>query len=118
MHQKIKDSDFPQQLEDILDETRKLRNKVVHDNYDLNQNDVELIRNAFLTFLHHILSTELAKLKLKSQVANIEYKFINKEGLLWEIKRFLNVDLGKILKFQGYSNEFYKPLLEDLGIPN
>lgn len=83
MHQKIKESDFPQQLEDNLDETRKLRNKVVHESYDLNQDDVELIKNAFLTFLHYLISTELAKLKLKSQVENLEYTFINKKGLLW-----------------------------------
>ena len=117
MYQKIKESDFPQQLEDDLDETRKLRNKVVHESYDLNQDDVELIKNAFLTFLHYLISTELAKLKLKSQVENIEYKFINKKGLLWEIKSFLNVDLGKILRFQGYKKNFLTPLLEDLGIP-
>lgn len=117
MYQKIKESGFPQQLEDNLDETRKLRNKVVHESYDLNQNDVELIKNAFLTFLHYLISTELAKLKLKSQVENIEYKFINKKGLLWEIKRFLHADLGEILKFQGYYENFLTPLLEDLGIP-
>ena len=118
MYQKIKESDFPQQLEDLLDETRKLRNKVVHESYDLNEDDAELIKNAFLAFLSYLISTELAKLKLKSQVENIEYNFINKKGLLWEIKRFLRVDLGEILKFQGYYHNFLVPILDDLGIPN
>ena len=118
MLQKIKESDFPQQLEDILNETRKLRNKVVHESYELNEDDAELIKKAFLTFLSYLVSTELAKLKLKSQVENIEYKFINKKGLLWEIKRFLHVDLGEILKFQGYYNNFLMPILDDLGIQN
>ncbi len=116
MHQKIKESDFPQHLEDVLDETRKLRNKVVHDSYDLSQNDVELIKNAFRTFLYHLISIELAKLKLKSQVENIEYNFINKKWLIWEIKRFLHIDLGELLKFQGYYENFLTPLLEYLGI--
>lgn len=117
MHQKIMESSFPQQLEDILEETRKLRNKVVHESYDLNEDDAELIKNAFLTFLSYLISSELAKLELKSQVENIEYKFINKKSLLWEIRRFLQVDLGEILKFQGYYHNFLKPILDDLGIP-
>ncbi len=118
MHQKIKESAFPQQLEDILEETRKLRHKVVHESYDLNDNDVELIKNAFLTFLSYLVSSELAKLKLKSKVENIKYKFINKKSLLWEIRRFLQVDLGEILKFQGYYHNFLRPILDELGIPN
>ena len=118
MHQKINESDFPQQLEENLEETRKLRNKVVHESYDLNQDDAELIKNAFLAFLSYLISTELAKLKLKPRVENIEYNFINKKDLLWEINRFLRVDLGEILKFQGYYHNFLKPILEDLGILN
>ena len=118
MYQKIKVSDFPQQLEERLDETRKLRNKVVHESYELNEDDAELIKNAFLAFLSYLISTELAKLKLKPRVENIEYNFINKKDLLWEINRFLRVDLGEILKFQGYYHDFLKPILDDLGIPN
>lgn len=118
MHQKIKESVFPQQLEDILEETRKLRNKVVHESYDLNEDDVVLIKNAFLTFLSYLISSELAKLKLKFQVENIEYKFINKKILLWEIRRFLQIDLGEILKFQGYYHNFLRPILDELEIPN
>ena len=117
MYQKIKQSDFPQQLEFLLDETRKLRNEVVHESYDLNEDDVALIKDTFLNFLSYLISTELAKLRLKSQVENIEYKFINKKGLFWEIKRFLHVDLGEKLKFQGYYNDFLMPLLDELGIP-
>ena len=73
MHQKIKDSAFPQQLEDFLEETRKLRNKVVHESYELNDSDAELIKNAFLSFLSNLVLTELTKLNLTSQVENIEY---------------------------------------------
>lgn len=118
MYQKINESGFPQQLEDNLDDIRKLRNKVVHESYNLKGADVVLIKNAFLSFLSNLISTELAKLKLKSQVENLEYKFINKKSLLWEIRRFLQVDLGEILKFPGYEFNFLKPILDDLGIPN
>ena len=118
MHQKITESNFPQQLEFLLDETRKLRNEVVHESYDLNEDDVVIIKDAFLNFLSYLISTELAKLELKSQVENIEYDFINKKSLLWEIRRFLRVDLGEILKFQGYYHDFLKPILDDLGIPS
>ena len=118
MNQKIVESKFPQQLEDNLEELRKLRNKVVHESYDLKDSDTELIKNTFLNFLSYLLSTELAKLKLKSKVENLEYEFINRDGLLWEIRRFLQVDLGEILKFQGYYHDFLRPILDDLGIPN
>jgi len=118
MHQKIKESGFPQQLEDNLEDIRKLRNKVVHESYDLNHGDAEVIKNAFLAYLSYLISSELAKLNLISQVENLEYKFINKKSLLWEIRRFLQVDLGEILKFQGYEHNFLKPILDDLGIPN
>ncbi|KKK57317.1 hypothetical protein LCGC14_3055680, partial [marine sediment metagenome] len=46
MYQKIKESSFPQQLENSLDEIRDLRNKIVHEGYDLTQDDEEKIKNA------------------------------------------------------------------------
>ena len=81
MNQKISECDFPQQLEEVLDKTRELRNDVVHKSYDLNQDDVDLIKNAFLSFLYHLISTELGKLELRSQVENIEHEFISKKSL-------------------------------------
>jgi len=117
MHQKIKESRFPQQLEDSLDETRETRNKIVHESYDLTQYDVEQIKNTFLSFLYYLVSTKLMKISPKELIEKIEYEFIDKKGLFWEVRRFLHVNLGEILKFQGYYENFLFPLLEDLGIP-
>ena len=117
MHQKIKESSFPQQLEDSLDETRKTRNKIVHESYDLTQDDVEQIKKTFLSYLYYHVSTKLLKLSPKELIEKISYEFIDKKGLIWEIRRFLHVNLGETLKFKGFYENFLLPLLDELGIP-
>lgn len=117
MNQKIKESSFPHQLEDSLDETRKIRNKIVHESYDLNQDDVEQIKNTFLSYLYYHVSTKLLKLSPKELIEKISYEFIDKKGLIWEIRRFLHVNLGETLKFKGFYENFLLPLLDELGIP-
>jgi hypothetical protein len=116
MHQKIKESSFPQQLEASLDGTRKIRNKIVHESYDLTQDDAEQIKNTFLSYLYYLVSTKLVKLNPKELIEKIDYEFIDKNGLLWEVRRFLHVNLGEILKFKGYYENLLIPLLVDLGI--
>jgi len=117
MYQKIKESKFPPELENKLDEMRKLRNKVVHESHELTQDDIELIKETFISFLLYIVTMRLTKLDLKSHIENIERDFIDKKGLLWVYKRYPHVDLGEKLKFQGYYEKFLTPLLADLGIP-
>jgi hypothetical protein len=118
LEQKITESKFPKQLKEKLHQIRDLRNKVVYDSYELNQEDIELLKTAFQKFVYHLISTELVKLKLKSRIKNIENGIINKENVFWSIKRFLNNELGAILVFPDYSNTILKPLLEDLEFPN
>ena len=117
MSQKLKESKFPPDLEFKLDEIRKLRNEVVHEGYELAQDDSEQIKHTFISFLRHLVSFKLTKLDLKSQIENLEYEFLDKKGLFWACKQFFHIDLGEKLKFQGFYEKILTPLLEDLGIP-
>lgn len=117
LDKEAKNMHFPEQFEDVLREIRNLRNRVVHESYDLNENDIELVKDAFQTFVYYLVSTELVKLKLKNRIENIENGIINKENVFWAIKKFLNDELGDILAFPDYSTAILKPLLKELEFP-
>ena len=114
---KMKESHFPKQLEESIKEIRDLRNKVVHDSYDLSEEDIELIKGAFQIFVYYLVSSELVKLKLKKRIETIENGIIQKENVFWAIKKYLNDEVGNILVFPDYSNTILKPLLKDLKFP-
>lgn len=117
LEQKGHESNFPEQLEELLQETRKLRDKVVQEIYDLSQDDIELIKKTFQTFLYYLVSTELTKLNLKSRIDKIGNGFINKDDVFWAVRKFLNDDINKILEFPDFSNKILKPLMEVLEFP-
>ena len=114
---KVKQPNFPEQLEEISREIRNLRNRVVHESYDLNEDDIELVKDAFQTFVYYLLSSELIKLKLKSRIEKIDNGVINKENVFWAIKKYLSDEVGDILVLPDYSNAILRPLLEDLEFP-
>ncbi|MFW9929281.1 MAG: hypothetical protein ACFFD1_07810 [Candidatus Thorarchaeota archaeon] len=117
LDQLFKESHFPKQLKEHLKDIRDLRNKVVHDSYDLSEADIELVKKAFQAFVYYLISSELAKLKLKNRIETIENGIIQKENVFWAIKKYLSDEVGDILVFPDYSNTILKPLLEDLEFP-
>lgn len=117
LDEKNKELHIPKQLEEILREIRDLRDRVVHESYDLNEDDIALVKDAFQTFVYYLVSTELTKLKLKNRIQNIENGIIVKENVFWAIRRFLNDEVGSILAIPDYSNIILKPLLEQLKFP-
>jgi hypothetical protein len=117
LERRINESIFPKQLEELLQETRKLRDKVVQEIYDLSQGDIELIKNAFQSFVYYLISTELTKLNLKSRIDKIGNGLIKKDDVFWAVRRYLNDEVSKLLEFPDYSNKILKPLLENLEFP-
>ncbi len=51
-----------------FDEIWEIRNKMVHENYDLTQDDVGQIKNTFCFYLFYLVSTKFMKLNLKELI--------------------------------------------------
>lgn len=117
LDQKINESNFPKQLKELLHKIRKLRNEVIHESYDLNQDDIGLLTQAFQMFVYYLVSNELAKLELKARVENIDNGIINKENVFWAIKKYLSQEVRRLLEIPDYTDSILKPLLEELEFP-
>ncbi|MBD3212672.1 MAG: hypothetical protein GF311_08685 [Candidatus Lokiarchaeota archaeon] len=120
MPQKIEECEFSSELESKLKEINRLRNKLVHDDYELDDNNMELIIEGFYLLIKELLLRELLPIKLNSGALNQGYEFINNADIKFGIKRHLNIILSEVPRVRNYNfNEILKnPILEGIGYPS
>lgn len=117
MEEKIKELDLPGDLEILMQSIRKLRNKIVHEAYELTEEEDNTIEKAFVRFMSHLVVKQLKPLNLDKIKIESEYKFIDINKINYEIQNFLQLYLYSTLRIKEFHQLFLTPLLEDLGIP-
>lgn len=116
MPTKIKTLDLSSDLENELVEINKIRNKIVHGDYHLNQDDEKKIDNLYSKLVYELFLKSLKPLNLNNIQIEQEHSFIKIEDLHREIYLFLHTEIGEMLRFKDYHNSFLKPLINELGI--
>ncbi len=113
---KIKELNFPKELEESLIEVNHLRNMAVHDDYELSKNNEDLIDETVFQLVSHLIEKQLKPLDLN----NIEFEdplnLFDKNQIKWEIRGFLHVYIAKYVRFEKQYERLLIPLIEKLGI--
>ncbi len=118
MEEKITDLELSEDLEIFLQSIRKLRNKIVHEAYELSEEEDNIIEKAFVGFMSHLVAKQLKPLNLDKIEIEPEYDFIDLDKINYEIQNFLRLYLYSTLRIKEFDKMFLTPLLEDLGIPS
>ncbi|MFW9896744.1 MAG: hypothetical protein ACFFD7_13145 [Candidatus Thorarchaeota archaeon] len=118
MEEKIKDLELTEDLEIFLQSIRKLRNKIVHEAYQLTEEEEDIVEKAFIGFMSHLVVKQIKPLNLDEIEIESEYKFIDINKIYFEIQKFLELYLYSTLRIKDFHKTFLTPLLQDLGIPN
>jgi len=116
MEEKINELNLTEDLETTLQNIRNLRNKIVHEAYEINEEEEILIEKAFIQFVSHLVIKQLKPLELGKIKVEPEYSFIDVNKINHEVQGFLNLYLGSTLRIKDFNKQFFIPLLEDLGI--
>ena len=117
MPEKINELNLPSLLVELLGDILKLHNKVIHNVYQLNEEEEELVEKAFIQFMYYLVGKQLKPLNLNKIEIKPEYDFIDKAEVYHEIREFLHLYLQSTLYIQEFDNNFFIPLLEKLEIP-
>ncbi len=116
MEEKIKELDLPEDLEILMHSIRKLRNKIVHEAYEITEEEDNTIERAFIKFVSHLVVKQLKPLNLDKIEIEPGYEFIDINKINYEIQNFLQLYLYSTLRIKEFQKLFLNPLLEDLGI--
>jgi hypothetical protein len=116
MGEKIKELGLPKDLELLMQSIRNIRNKIVHEAYELTEEEDRTIENAFIGFVSHLVVKQLKPLNLDKIKIESEYSFIDINKINYEIKNFLKLYLYSTLRIKEFDKMFLAPLLQDLGI--
>ena len=116
MEEKIKGLELSEDLEKFLQSIRKLRNKIVHEAYEITEEEDNIIEKAFVGFMSHLVARQLKPLNLDKIEIEPEYEFIDINKINYEIQNFLMLYLHSTLRIKDFNKTFLTPLLEDLGI--
>ena len=116
MEEKIKNLELSEDLENFLQSIRKLRNKIVHEAYEITEEEDNVIEEAFVGFMSHLVAKQLKPLNLDKIEIEPEYQFIDINKINYEIQNFLQLYLYSTLRIKDFNETFLTPLLEDLGI--
>ena len=116
MEEKIKNLELSEDLENFLQSIRKLRNKIVHEAYEITEEEDNIIEEAFIGFMSHLVAKQLKPLNLDKIEIEPEYQFIDINKINYEIQNFLQLYLYSTLRIKDFNETFLTPLLEDLGI--
>ena len=117
MGEKIKELSLPKDLELLMHSIRTIRNKIVHEAYELTEEEDNTIEKAFLRFVSHLVVKQLKPLHLDKIEIEPEYEFIDINKINYEIQNFLQLYLYSTLRIKEFDKLFLTPLLQDLGIP-
>ena len=116
MKEKISELPVDNEIIELLENIRLLRNKLAHDNYELSQEDELFIDSVYSKFLLELTVKQLKILKLDNIRIEEELNFINKEQLIKQIRGFLGLYTHMKTGLQDFHKRFYLPLLQKLGI--
>jgi len=117
MGEKIKELGLPKDLELLMQSIRQIRNKIVHEAYELTEDEDNTIEKALIRFLSHLVVKQLKPLNLDKIEIEPEYEFIDINKINYEIQNFLQLYLYSTLRIKEFHKMFLTPLLQDLGIP-
>ncbi|MFX1477560.1 MAG: hypothetical protein ACFFCI_05475 [Promethearchaeota archaeon] len=116
MEQKITELNLPQDIEELIQNIRKIRNKIVHEAYAISEEEEDMIENAYIKFMYWIVLKYLEPLNLNKIEIEPDYSFIDIEKVNYEIQTFLHLYLGSTLGIKNFHQTFLTPILKDLGI--
>jgi hypothetical protein len=116
MGEKIKDLGLTKNLELLMQSIRNIRNKIVHEAYELTEEEDNTIEKAFIGFVSHLVVKQLKPLNLDKIIIEPEYEFIDINKINFEIQSFLRLYLYSTLRIKEFDKTFLTPLLQDLGI--
>lgn len=115
MPEKIKEFNLPNDLQDKLINLNHLRNKAVHDGYELNQDKISNFSDGFLEFIEHLLVKQLKPLRLNEIKIPEDIKFLDLDYVKREVWLFIYQYLDN-LKFNSLKSRFSYSVLESLNI--
>ncbi|MFX1324634.1 MAG: hypothetical protein ACFE8N_06745, partial [Promethearchaeota archaeon] len=117
MEQKIRDLQLPKELETLIQSLRNLRNKIVHEAYEITEEEKKIIDDAYSQLMYWIVSKFLKPLRLDNIEIDPEYQFIDITHVYYEIRNFLKIYLYNTIGIKDFDQKFLNPLLLELGIP-
>lgn len=117
MDQKITELNLPEDLNNNMQDIRILRNKIVHEAYEIAEEEEVKIEDTYIQFMYWLVSTYLKPLYLDKIEIESEYSFLDINKINYEIREFLHLYLGSTLRIKNFDDKFLTPLLNELGIP-
>ncbi len=114
--QKIEALNLPKNLDILTKNVEELRNKIAHEVYELSVEEERLIESTFIQFMRYLIIKQLDPLKLDSIKIEPDHDFIEINKIKYELQKFLDLYLGKVLHIKDFHTEFLIPLLEELGV--
>ena len=116
MQQKIEKLNLPNDLNNSIQELRDLRNKIVHEAYEILEEEEIKIESGFVQFMYWLVSKYLKPLNLDKIEIEPEYSFIDIDKINYEIREFLHLYIYGTLRIKDFDDKFLTPLLNELGI--
>jgi hypothetical protein len=116
MEQKIGELLLPKDLENTIQSIRNLRNKIVHEAYEITEGEEKIIDDAYSQLMYWIVAKFLKPLNLDKIKIDPKYNFIDITHVNYEIRKFLRLYLYSTLGIKNFDKKFLNPLLQDLGI--
>ncbi len=117
MPEKIRELNLPKDLENLLLEVNRIRNKMIHNDYELKESDEIVIDDAYFNLMFYLISKALIALNLTSHTDESNASFIDIDYLSNELRTFLHIHLGESLGLKKFYDPFLIPLLKLLKIP-
>ncbi|HDZ18043.1 hypothetical protein LCGC14_0950680 [marine sediment metagenome] len=116
MDQKISELNLPEDLNNNMQDIRILRNQIVHEAYEITEEEEVKIEDTYIQFMYWLVSTYLRPLGLDKIKIEPEYTFLDITKINYEIREFLHLYLGSTLRIKNFYDKFLTPLLKELGI--
>jgi hypothetical protein len=110
---KIKVLELSVEMEEILIELNEIRNKTIHSDYELSENDKSKVNRAVVGFILNLVEKHIKPL-INSKKLKSKYTYVNMRDLNTEIKMYLNGYFSKIIKNGSSSNTQIKTYLDQL----
>ncbi|MBN1215458.1 MAG: hypothetical protein JXA99_08430 [Candidatus Lokiarchaeota archaeon] len=117
MPEKIKELNFPEELEDSLINCNALRNNIVHKNHEMTIEEKELIHNTYCQIILYFIKSTI--IPIVDKIHN-QFKFINKKNILEEAGLIISPFLNKLFRddkdHYNRLDKIFLSLTEDFGL--
>jgi len=110
---KIKVLELSVEMEEILLELYEIRNKAIHSDYELSENDKSKVNTAVVGFILNLVEKHIKPL-INSKKLKSKYNYVDIRDLNIEIKMFLNGYFSNIIKNGSSSDTQIKIYLDQL----